>query len=75
METLNIKEEMTENMEDPRPFILGIINEISPMGANDEEVPKLYEIFNRFQKKEITAEEARSLASEIRNKKMDGDYH
>lgn len=64
-----------EKINDPRPYILGIINQINPLGANDSEIPALYNLIDKFQKKKITAEEALQKAREIEKQKLDGAYH
>ncbi len=75
METLHTigLEKESEGIEDPRPFILGIINEVSSMGGNDSEVSELYDIFNKFQQKEMTAAEAYRKALDIKERK--NAYH
>lgn len=47
-----------ENISDPRPFIMAVIGEIAPLGANDYEISQLYKIINDFEDNKISASAA-----------------
>lgn len=64
-----------ENLSDPRPFIMAVIGEISPLGANDYEISELYRIITDFEDNKISASEAYNQASGIKDNKLRGDYH
>jgi len=74
MEKINPLEN-NENLSDPRPYIMAVIGEVAPLGANDYEISQLYKIINDFEDNKISASAAYNQALGIRDNKLRGDYH